>query len=173
MTYIDWKVCPCRDCKDYRKSMGIAEPQEAPKTGKDVFKAPDRYDSRVTEEKPGMKFDSGKAPIDSLFLRYFPRAIEAVAMVSEYGARKYEVMNWLKVDNGVERYTDGLGRHKLKEHTEGPYDDGDSGLAHAAQVAWNALARLELMLKADMIENRRGNDIGPEGKPILGTARKI
>jgi len=37
-------------------------------------------------------------------------------------------------------------RHLLAEETEGPIDN-DTQCLHAAQVAWNAMARLELILR--------------------------
>lgn len=121
----------------------------------------------------GSKLDYGKNPLFSLFLDYFPRAAAAVSMVSEYGSRKYVAKGWITVKDGVTRYTDADLRHLQKECIEGGYDDTDSGLSHAAQHAWNALARLELKLMNGEVENRRGNDIGPDGKPVLGTARKV
>ena len=42
-------------------------------------------------------------------------------------------------------YTDALYRHLLAESP----DDPDTGLLHAAHAAWNALARLELLLKEE------------------------
>jgi hypothetical protein len=39
-----------------------------------------------------------------------------------------------------------MGRHLIAEEIEGPID-ASTGLSHAAQTAWNALARLELMLR--------------------------
>lgn len=118
------------------------------------------------------KKDAGKADLYTLFLDYFPNAVAAVANVSEYGARKYHEKGWLKVPDGYRRYSNADLRHLKLECTEGPYDDGDSGLAHASQHAWNALARLELALRAGSIEDRRGNDI-VDGKPVLGTARRV
>lgn len=123
------------------------------------------------------KMDYGKSPVVSFFMNYFPRSVLAVTNVSEYGARKYakgnpEGTGWQKVPDGKRRYTDAAGRHILKEKIEGLYDDSDSGLAHAAQHAWNALARLEIMLSSGEIEDRRGNDLSADGKPILGTARR-
>jgi hypothetical protein len=49
------------------------------------------------------------------------------------------------VTSGVTRYTEAMDRHRLKEGFE--LNDVDSGLAHAAHLAWNALARLELMIR--------------------------
>lgn len=119
------------------------------------------------------KFDEGKPPIFDGFLRYFPHAIEAVAMVSEYGYRKYGAWGgWRKVPDAIARYTNAKARHSNLETMGDDYDSGDSGLAHAAQEAWNAMARLELLIVTREIQIRRGNDI-KEGKPVLGTARSI
>ena len=93
----------------------------------------------------GVKYDGGKIPVFRGAIGYFPRAIRSVAAVSDFGARKYAWNGWQSVDDGINRYTDGLARHLLAECTDGPRDD-DSGLLHAEHAAWNALARLELML---------------------------
>ena len=93
---------------------------------------------------PGAKFDAGKVR-PSLILNDMPRAVLAVAEVGTYGAEKYSEGGWKYVDSGIARYTDAMDRHRVKEGIE--LHDDDSGLLHAAQVAWNALARLELMLR--------------------------
>lgn len=95
----------------------------------------------------GAKLDDGKAPVFRGALGYFPRALTEVANVSQIGARKYCWGGWEHVPDGAERYTDALARHLLAETSEGATDPA-TGLSHAAQVAWNALARLELMLRA-------------------------
>src|SRR3990167_150811 len=116
----------------------------------------------------GSKKDFGKCPVVQGCLQYFPMALMAVAWVSEYGFRKYGSWGgWKKVPNGSVRYLNAKGRHFLKEFIEGPYDDGDSALAHAAQDAWNALARLEKLLEEGQLEMRMGNEI-KDGLPILG-----
>lgn len=94
----------------------------------------------------GSKLDAGKPPIMRGVVQYFPRALEAVATVSEYGARKYTWGGWESVPDGVARYSDAMGRHIVDETIDGPIDP-ETGLLHAAQTAWNALARLELMLR--------------------------
>lgn len=94
---------------------------------------------------PGAKLDAGKPCASRGVIGYFPRAIEAVATVSTFGASKYTWGGWRKVPDGVARYSDAMVRHQLKE-SKGEVLDGDSGLSHAAHLAWNALARLELML---------------------------
>lgn len=122
---------------------------------------------------PAVKFDGGKAPIYQGFLNRFPRAIVGIAMVSEYGQRKYGTYDgWEKVPDGLNRYTDAKARHMLNQSIEGAYDDNDSGLAHALQEAWGAMARAELLLQGRAIEIRRGNEI-VNGKPVLGTARAL
>lgn len=96
--------------------------------------------------QPGAKLDAGKTCVFRGAIGYFPRAINAVAEVSTFGASKYTWRGWESVPDGVNRYSDALGRHLLREGT-GEQSDPDSGLLHAAHSAWNALARLELMLK--------------------------
>lgn len=103
---------------------------------------------------PGAKLDAGKAPVLSGLLDYFPRAAMAVASLSEYGANKYSWKGWEKVPDGYRRYGNAAVRHIVKESIEGPLDldafndpTSPAQILHATQVAWNALARLELYLR--------------------------
>ena len=98
----------------------------------------------IEQHEPGAKLDAGKEPM-RLILHAMPRALFAVGQVGAYGAAKYSENGWLAVPQGVARYTDAMFRHALREGIE--LHDEESGLMHAAQVAWNALARLELMLQ--------------------------
>lgn len=96
----------------------------------------------------GVKHDQGKPKVAMVF-QYFPKALTEVAKCGTFGTAKYGNgkfwdHNWNRVENGVERYSDAMIRHFLSEPTEGK--DPDTELLHAAHVAWNALARLELML---------------------------
>lgn len=95
--------------------------------------------------EPGAKMDNGKVAILRGALQYFPLALTAVAEVSMVGAKKYSWKGWEKVSDGVNRYGDALVRHLLAENAE--EFDRDTNCRHAAQVAWNALARLELILR--------------------------
>ena len=111
----------------------------------------------------GAKLDKGKAPVYRGAFAYFPRALMAVSQVSAYGANKYAWKGWEKVPEGVERYSDALGRHIAKESIEGPYDleirndkKFPGEILHASQVAWNALARLELILRE--MEEQNGQE---------------
>ena len=99
----------------------------------------------IDQHKPGSKLDAGK-PRLGLVLGAFGLALTEVGKVGTFGANKYTPNGWLSVPGGQERYTDAMLRHTLQE-TEGELVDPDSGLVHAAHTAWNALARLELMLR--------------------------
>lgn len=92
-----------------------------------------------------VKFDGGKSPIFRGAVSYFPRAISAVAAVSAFGASKYAWNGWRGVPDGYNRYSDAMVRH-LAYEGEGEVLDPDSGLLHAGHAAWNALARLEILL---------------------------
>lgn len=96
---------------------------------------------------PGAKLDAGKLRVDLIF-DDMALALLEVAKVATYGAEKYTEGGWLHVPNGHTRYTAAMDRHRLAEAIE-PYDP-ESHLLHAAHVAWNALARLELILRQEV-----------------------
>lgn len=95
--------------------------------------------------QPGAKLDAGKTRM-GLVLLGFSRAFTEVARVGTYGANKYTDDGWMEVPNGEQRYTDALLRHLMAEGT-GQHIDPDTQLLHAAHAAWNALARLDLILR--------------------------
>lgn len=98
------------------------------------------------ETQVGVKLDTGKVR-PSLVLSDMPRALLAVSEVAAFGIDKkgYIEGSWLNVKDGIKRYTDALDRHRLNEAIS--VIDVESGLLHAKHLAWNALARLELMLR--------------------------
>lgn len=94
-----------------------------------------------------IKHDSNKPqPFKGVF-QYFPKALMAVAIVSGYGAKKYEWGNWAKA-RGADRYWEALTRHFLAL-CGGERLDEESGLRHIEHLAWNALAVLELELRQE------------------------
>jgi len=97
----------------------------------------------IGQHDPGAKLDSGK--ILAGVLSDFSYALQAVAEVGTFGANKYSRGGWQSVPDGVTRYSDALWRHLLAERHESL--DQDSGLLHAAHLAWNALSRLELKIR--------------------------
>ena len=101
--------------------------------------------SGKNQHEAGAKLDAGKRR-DGLVLLGFSRALAAVSAVGTYGANKYTDNGWMSVPNGVNRYTDALLRHILSE-ASGELTDKDTGLLHAAHAAWNALSRLDLMIR--------------------------
>jgi 5'(3')-deoxyribonucleotidase len=83
------------------------------------------------------RFDSGKTRHDLLP----PFASEQLAKVYTMGAKKYAPNNWRK-GMAWSRVIGSLKRH-LNEIEKGNDFDDESGLHHAAHVAWNAVTLLE------------------------------
>jgi len=94
----------------------------------------------LPQHSPGAKLDSGKCVAG--VLSDFALALQAVADVGDFGARKYTRGGWQAVPNAEERYFDAAWRHLLKARHEEL--DKDSGLPHLAHLAWNLLAVLEI-----------------------------
>lgn len=94
-----------------------------------------------------VKLDNGKPPAMRGLGCYFPHALLAVAEVSGFGYVKYKTWGgWRNVEDGEARYADAMMRHLLAR-AGGEIFDQESKLRHAAQLAWNALALLELELQ--------------------------
>lgn len=76
----------------------------------------------------GTKYDSGKAPL-SLIDRH---ALEDIAQVLAFGAKKYDAHNWRK---GIQysRLLDAALRH-LYAFADGEDTDPESGLSHVAHA---------------------------------------
>lgn len=110
------------------------------------------------QNSPGAKLDAGKNRLH-LIMHGFARALWEVGRVGTYGAGKYTDNGWAEVPDGINRYTDAMQRHELKEVIEGEID-AESQMYHAAQVAWNSLARLELMLRDKEKANARKQHAG-------------
>lgn len=87
-------------------------------------------------------FKDGKLRWDLLPLK----EIEDIVRVYTAGAAKYGDNNWQNLDNGLERYKAALLRH-LVEFEKGNTTDEETGCAHLAQCAWNAIAMLYLSKK--------------------------
>ena len=117
------------------------DPVDSPKADSFTCSTPDGKD----QHEPGAKLDAGKVRA-GLVLGGFSRALHEVSKVGTYGANLYTPYGWTKVENGEERYTDAMLRHFLRE-AKGEMKDPESNLSHAAHLAWNALARLDIMIR--------------------------
>lgn len=95
----------------------------------------------IDAHAPGAKLDAGK--VDLTHLQDVSLALRAVCEVFMFGEKKYTRGSWQAVDDGYERYTKAMLRHYFTHEVV----DKDSGLLHDAHLAWNALARLELLLR--------------------------
>lgn len=120
----------------------------------------DRDPNGMSQHQPGAKLDADKVRA-GLVIAGFSKALLEVGLVGTYGATKYTANGWRSVPDGVERYTDAMYRHLLAE-AGGELRDNESGLLHAAQAAWNALARLELLIaeRADALKAIRREVMG-------------
>jgi len=82
-------------------------------------------------------------PIYSGFIKYFPRAIAAVAHLSQVGNDQHnpgQPLHWDRSKSGDE--LDALGRHFLEAEAV----DTD-GVDHLCKVAWRSMAALEKRLE--------------------------
>lgn len=111
----------------------------------------------------GAKLDHGK--INTSLLKRFGMALMAVSDLATLGAIRYSRDGWAEVEGGVSRYEDAMIGHYLREAFE--THDPDMNMRHEVSVAWNALARLQLLIEqdkewCDRLLKRRGTEIDRE-----------
>lgn len=103
----------------------------------------------VGQHEGGAKLDGDKPDMSLLLM--FGKALYEVSRVATGGKIKYSRGGWQEVPDGINRYSAAMLRHAFQEH----YEEMDKDLVnylgsetyHAAATAWNALARLELILR--------------------------
>lgn len=103
----------------------------------------------MSSSDAGAKLDADKPDMSLLLM--FGKALYEVSRVGTGGKIKYSRGGWQSVPDGINRYTAAMLRHAFEEH----YNEMDADLVgylgnetyHAAHTAWNALARLELILR--------------------------
>lgn len=86
----------------------------------------------------GIKHDQNK-PKFSLIPQ---RALEFVARVVTFGAKKYGPRNWVKTENLSERYTDAAMRH-INAYLQGAPNDLETGLPHLAHAVTSLMFVIE------------------------------
>ncbi len=84
-----------------------------------------------------MKFDAGKLRYDLIP----PSAMEGLAEVLTYGAKKYKPNGWK--NNSISCYTAALYRH-LEAWRKGEKKDEESGMAHLKHALTNVVFLLEI-----------------------------
>jgi hypothetical protein len=114
----------------------------------------DKNDQHVS----GAKLDNGK--LDLSLLQLLSNALVEVCRVMDYGQTKYTRGGFLDVPEAPRRYSAAMLRHYFAEQ-EGKFDSGDpfydteeglpfkGKIRHDAQVAVNALFRLECTLREE------------------------
>ena len=95
-------------------------------------------------QNDGKKFDQDKPCVGSM-AAHFSRALWEISKLDTHGTKKYGADNLFCVEDGYRRYSDAALRHFLLENIE--IIDKETGLHHAVAVAWNSLARLEILLR--------------------------
>lgn len=103
--------------------------------------------SEIKKEQ-GMRFNQDKIRYDLLE----PHAIEELAKIFTFGARKYADNNWLKGMPWTSMNA-SLKRH-LAQWEKGEDRDQETGLLHMAHVAWNALAIVSYYKYRPEFDNR-------------------
>lgn len=119
---------------------------------------------RISVALPTSAAERKAIPVFSGVLRYFPKAIAAVAELSRIGNDQHnpgQPLHWDRSKSTDE--LDALTRHLLEAGTV----DTD-GVLHAAKVAWRALANLEKELEARA--SRESIGTLPPGEPDQETA---
>ena len=102
------------------------------------------------EETPGRKDDAGKPRWDLLPFC----ALNEVAKVLEFGARKYAPNDWRKVPDWRARYVGAALRH-VAAFALGERLDPESKLPHLAHAACCVLFMLELDTGEEMVDGWR------------------
>ena len=85
--------------------------------------------SHCSDASKGMKYDQDK-PMYNLLPA---NAIDSLAKVLTFGAKKYAPNSWQNVEDGLERYRAALLRHTFAMQ-RGELIDEESGLPHSAHA---------------------------------------
>ncbi len=109
-----------------------------------------------SQHELGAKLDAGKNRLGLVLMAFAPALLE-VGRVGTYGAVKYTDNGWKSVPDGIGRYTDAMLRHLLTEGVGQEFDQ-DTEMLHASHAAWNALARLTLILETRGAQPPRKTD---------------
>src|SRR5699024_5222202 len=91
-------------------------------------------------------------PIDRVLTTQFKKSVQAIALCSDYGHKKYpqdtDWLNFKRVEGGSQTYADAGARHSLDKNEV----DAESGLPHIFHKLWNAMAEVELWIEENNIK---------------------
>lgn len=140
--------CKCGNVLAIKKSVALGVCINCRRDAGQAASLPDAVFSELPKAdatKEGRKI--GKVRMD-LVMQDMPRAIEALARVMTWALAEkgYKESDWLDVPDGIREYHGGMHRHDNKEMRGQEFDD-ESNLEHAIHTAWNAMARVELILR--------------------------
>lgn len=131
---------------------------DASNNSKEVTERIPKDCSSMCEESPvesnvGVKHNKHKVPLDIIQTRQFPKALQAIALATAFGNKKYEAtdkdfLNFKRVAGGSQTYFDAAARHNAEREEI----DEDSGLPHIFHAVWDMMAGLELFLEENEVD---------------------
>ncbi len=107
----------------------------------------------VRQAMPRESADRKGTPLCSGVLDYFPAALAAVARLSKFGNDKHnpgESLHWSR-DKSID-HADCIARHLVDRGITDP----DTRMSHTVEIAWRALALLQLEEEAKGAPKARG-----------------
>ena len=134
-------LCACAENSIHECPATCPQPQAQEIKNLHLAEAPKVFDA----SKEGRK--NGKIRMELVF-EGMPNALQALGKCMTWAIEEkgYEELDFLTVPNGPQKYRGAMYRHDQKEILGEEFDD-ESGLIHATHTAWNAMARLELLLR--------------------------
>ena len=117
----------------------------------DVITSNNRGEKETMEYLQGLKYNNLKPSLDIVINRQFPKALQLIALATEYGHKKYiendvNYLNYKSVKGGSQTYFDASARHSTDRNGL-----DESGLPHIIHAVWSSLAGLELWAEENNI----------------------
>ena len=109
----------------------------------------------IEQTMPENSAERKAVPVCTGVLDYFPAALAAVAKLSKLGNDKHnpgEPLHWTR-DNSTD-HADCIARHLIDRGIADP----DTGLSHTVEIAWRALALLQIEEEERGAPKARGAD---------------
>lgn len=135
--------------EDFKKLIKIADDNKYLTSNKDDVITNNNRGEKETMK--GLKYNNLKPSLDIVINRQFPKALQLIALATEYGHKKYiendaNYLNYKSVKGGSQTYFDGAARHNIDRQ-----GIDESGLPHLIHVLWNYLAGVELWAEENKI----------------------